>query len=49
MIVREQKSAFQLAWEAKELAKQQERQAKIEWKRKMSGKLVSNPFAALLK
>jgi hypothetical protein len=48
-MLKEQKSAFQIAWEAKELAKQKERQAKKEWQKKMSGKLTSTPFAALLK
>lgn len=47
--MKEVKSAFQIAWEAKEKAKQDSIRAKREYKRKIGDKLVSTPFASLLK
>ena len=38
-----QKSAFQLAWEAKK----EDRRRKEEWKKKIKGHLTYNPFGGL--
>jgi hypothetical protein len=45
----EKKSAFQIAWEAKQKARQDEIQHRRDYKKKLGGKLTSTPFALLLK